>query len=52
MSFQLKNQSLLEPIVPDKIVFHIFLAPLGQQLAGISFEGIHTSVGLRRSVIP
>ena len=35
MRFQFKDQVFLEPVAPDEIVFHVFVTPAGEQVAGI-----------------
>ena len=35
MRFQLKDQVFLQPVAPDEIVFDIFVAPAGEQVAGV-----------------
>ena len=52
MRFQLEDQVLFEPIPADEVIFHTFVAPLGQEFAGVGLQGVDAGEGLRRRVVP
>lgn len=52
MRFQFKDEVLIKPITPDEIIFHVFLAPFFQELAGVNLEGIEPGVKFRRLIVP
>ncbi len=52
MRFQLEDSVLFKPVPPDKIILHIFLAPLSEKFAGVGLERVDAGKSFRRGVVP